>query len=682
MGSNVRLSPDEVIFSAAAGKARGEIAMTERQIEEAEEALALELMAFLQKAVAQILQQEDENEFLAWVRAEAPRSLPGLFADLPNEQAARSIAFEMGREIWNKIPLPGAGYRTRPIPRPERNEPCPCGSGQKHKKCCGAVAGHRLELPFEAEDAWTLVLAQIPQAEAAQLVGEKRIPRALLPGIAERLIDFGAAEAALALLEPLFEEPEHLDERDAPALEVLIEAYDELGLAESRERAMARLDGALRPPLRLVLWETLARSFMAEGDDGRAWEMVERVLRVDPESPVIAWVQVVLLLGENRLQEAGERAREALSWSRTRSSLSEDGLAWLQDAADDPAASRRRLVLDDLLPSVERLQKLLANIASRPIRPYDVRTDWSPDVGRLLRPLDLELVEEGWVEETILDPAAPPIGDEADWDDEEDWEDDEDEDDEDEELDYELDEFGEAWDLDDAGDEDDEDLEDPDDEELTPEAIEVWLRYLETSQASFDSLLVLSDVIDRISPLVTRRDATLRDEILGPVIRRGVAILDASLAAAPQVILPADLEENRPALEVLLASAFLLTDEPVPELEPLERLLRLDPEDRLAARSDLGTVYLWRREPQKTLDLAARFPNDEEPYLSFAKVIALRQLQRHEESLDALDDALERYPMTAEEIAESSPRVPEALLEIWEEDEELDRELRERLQRV
>jgi hypothetical protein len=56
-------------------------------------------------------------------------------------------------------------------------------------------------------------------------------------------------------------------------------------------------------------------------------------------------------------------------------------------------------------------------------------------------------------------------------------------------------------------------------------------------------------------------------------------------------------------------------------------------------------------------------------------VIALRQLQRHDESLAALDDALELYPMTGEEIAASSSRIPEAFLEIWKEDAELGREL-------
>lgn len=664
--------------------------MTERNVEEAEEALALELLGFIQAAVARILQEEEEGDFLAWVRTEAPRRLPGLFADLPNEQAARSIAFEMAREIWNKVPLPGAGYRTRPIPRPERNEPCPCGSGQKHKKCCGAIAGGRFELPFEAEDAWTLVLARLPQAEVAQLAAEKRVPRPQLPGIAERLIDFDRAETALALLEPLFEEPERLDERDASALDALIEAYDALDLEESKERAIARLDSALRPPLRLVLWEALARSFMVRGDDERAWEMVERIRGVDPESPVLCWVEVVLLLGENRLEEASGRAREALGRPRTRSGLSEEGLAWLQEAAEDPVASRRRLLFDDLLPSLERFEKILATVASRPVRPYTVQTDWNPKVGRLIPPEDLSLVEAGWVQATF-DPGEAPEDDEdePDWDDEEDdWEEEEDGETAVDEVD-EVDEEDEDWEEDD--DEDEEGLTgeasdfDAEDEELAmieedwgPETSGVWLTFLEEHPEAFDSFLVLSDLIGRVSVLAGQRDERLREELVRPLALRGVAILDASLAASPQAILPASLEENVAALEVLQAAAFL-TGEPVPDLEPLERLLRLDPDDRLAARSDLGTVYLARREPEKTLELAARFPDDDEPYLSFARVIALRQLGRHEEALAALDDALEMYPMTSEEIAQSSPHVPKALLQIWQEDAELGQELRERL---
>lgn len=37
---------------------------------------------------------------------------------------------------------------------PERNKPCPCGSGVKHKKCCGSMQKHNeREAVRKAEDA-------------------------------------------------------------------------------------------------------------------------------------------------------------------------------------------------------------------------------------------------------------------------------------------------------------------------------------------------------------------------------------------------------------------------------------------------------------------------------------------------------------------------------------------------
>lgn len=655
--------------------------MTEQRIQDVEEALAMELLSFLNESIGQILDREDEGEFLDWVRAEAPRRLPGLFADLPNEQAARAITFEMGREIWNLVPLPGAGYRPRPIPRPERNEPCPCGSGQKHKKCCGAIAGGRLEVPFQAEDAWALVLTRMPEAEVAQLAADRRVPRALLPGIAERLIDFEDAETALALLEPLFEEPERLDERDAGALDALIEAYDALDLGETRERTVARLDRTLRPPLRLALWEALARSFTVQGDFARAWEAAQRIRSADPDSPVLGWVEVVLYLVENRLAEAAERARDALARHQRRPGLGEESLALLQDTADDPAASRRRLLLDDLLPSIERFEKLLASLADRPVRPYTLQPQGT--AGRLLTPGDLEDVEAGWVEVSAFDLEEDDL-DEEDEDDEEDWEegeeDDEEEDWEDEDEEEEDEEAeGQAWEL---GDGEEEELW-PDDgieEVWAPEEAGRWLTWLEENPEAFDSLLVLSDLTDRVAALAMARDISLRQTLLAPLVARGVALLDTSLAGRPQLTLPTFQEENRLALDFLKTSAFL-GPEPPADAEPLERLLELDPDDELEVRGDLGTAYLWRREPQKTLDLAARYPDDSVPELGFAKVLALWQLGRKEDALTALDDAVGDLPDTAADLAGSKPWVPEALLEIWQnnENEELWQELRERV---
>ena len=47
---------------------------------------------------------------------------------------------DMGRALWKAI-LEARGERSEPTvaePRVGRNKPCPCGSGKKYKKCCGA----------------------------------------------------------------------------------------------------------------------------------------------------------------------------------------------------------------------------------------------------------------------------------------------------------------------------------------------------------------------------------------------------------------------------------------------------------------------------------------------------------------------------------------------------------------
>jgi hypothetical protein len=674
--------------------------MTQESIQEAEDTLALELFSFIQEAIGQILREEDETEFLAWVRAEAPRRLPGLFADLPNEQAARAVAFELGTEIWNKVPLPGAGYRPRPIPRPERNAPCPCGSGLKHKKCCGAVSIGHIELPLQAEDAWALVLAQTSEAEVAQLSGERRVPRALLPGVALRLIEMGGAEIALSLLEPLFDEPGRLEERDVPAIEALIEAYDELGLHESKEQMIARLSTTLRPALRIALWEILAQSFTSQGNAARAWQAAEELRGLDPDNPVLGSLETILLLGENRLAEASERAQDALQRHRRRPGLSDEALELLQQTVDDPTGSRRRLLLDELLPTVERFEKLLAAQADRPVRPYTVQVDDErPEVGSLVIPEDLLSVDKGWVDASLgaLDWEEGGEGEEVEWeigeDDEDEWEEDGDEDDEEDEDSIDAEglaaEQAEAdeWDLDSADDEGGLDwMDDEEDEEAeaieemwSVEGAEGWLSFLEETPQAFDSLLVLADLIRNSNALADLRDGSLRERLIRPLVQRGVAILDASLAAAPsKVLLPADLEENVFALEILQAAA-LATGAPFPDVQPMERILELDPEDHQEVRLPLALTYLAAGEPQKTLDLVDRFRHKELLFLGFAEVLALRRLDRKDEALALLDQLVENVPGIATAIALSSPSAPQALLEMWQNDEELWQELAKRM---
>ena len=120
---------------------------------------------------AQLLGVSTDSEFvhLAW-RKQHPdlRDLPfPMIADLDwverhiarpyetirTEQIARSHRYvtEVKREIGWLVERPESrSARSEPIVRPVRstpkvgrNEPCPCGSGKKYKRCCGARATRR-----------------------------------------------------------------------------------------------------------------------------------------------------------------------------------------------------------------------------------------------------------------------------------------------------------------------------------------------------------------------------------------------------------------------------------------------------------------------------------------------------------------------------------------------------------
>ena len=51
-------------------------------------------------------------------------------ADLPSEQLRLSLL----KELAEAAPAKPVGEKK---PKIGRNDPCPCGSGKKYKKCCG-----------------------------------------------------------------------------------------------------------------------------------------------------------------------------------------------------------------------------------------------------------------------------------------------------------------------------------------------------------------------------------------------------------------------------------------------------------------------------------------------------------------------------------------------------------------
>jgi preprotein translocase subunit SecA len=81
-----------------------------------------------------------------WVRQEA---LARIWAGQSTEHAAATSAYDAQREAALEMSQRSqmadegeAAVKTivRETPKVGRNDPCPCGSGKKYKKCCGARA--------------------------------------------------------------------------------------------------------------------------------------------------------------------------------------------------------------------------------------------------------------------------------------------------------------------------------------------------------------------------------------------------------------------------------------------------------------------------------------------------------------------------------------------------------------
>lgn len=198
-------------------------------MDQEQEGVALNMfLRILKEAVRQILHLQNGEAFLSWMRAEATRRFPEVFAGLP-ERVRRALATELGRQIWNATPIPRRNFRPMPLPRPKASDPCPCRSGRIHERCCAAappVPGLTPEL------MWALVAGELPLEAAAVLAEEGGIPRPYLGIVARRLVEAGQPFRAQRFLERLFEEPEVLDRRDMDTMDALLEAYEKLNLNE------------------------------------------------------------------------------------------------------------------------------------------------------------------------------------------------------------------------------------------------------------------------------------------------------------------------------------------------------------------------------------------------------------------------------------------------------------------
>lgn len=239
----------------------------------------------------------------------------------------RAVGVWMARALWDATPLPWAGFERRPLPKPARNDACPCGSGKKFKRCCLRTLPRLPEV--DPASATALLLTRLGKADRER--ARRQGPAELRYELALRELDAEHPGSAKTLLLELLEAPRLDTALACSAVQALTECYRTLGQHRAGiERLGAFLEARSRP-LRSAAHESIAVLELDSGHPDQARAAVRRALREDPENLLAGLLDIELDIDAG----AHERVRAALEHWRP------------------IAAERASPVLDSLLAELE-----------------------------------------------------------------------------------------------------------------------------------------------------------------------------------------------------------------------------------------------------------------------------------------------------------------------------------------
>lgn len=567
-----------------------------------------ELFGLLAACAKALMNSADAKTFLDWIAEAGPALAPRIAATIDPSTGPPGLAFRaFGVAIYNAMPLPGAGFRPRPISTPGRNDPCSCGSGHKYKHCCLPLAGI---LDLHGYDMLRHVLDVLPEKVFVTLP-ESAVDVIAVYDTARQWHDEGDAERAAALLEPWFAADRELKGKLEPLFDQLMDSYLALGRERKRERLLGEVIARGDRGLRAAAMQRRATMLADRGRTEDAWAAFREAQREDLDNPSLAPLELTLLLSRGETERARERARFWIArLERSRDPELADLIAFLRQVAADPAAAMAQ-ASRDMNPDLDRLAGLFGLAPA--IEPHD-SIERSGTEGALKADRGLATVELRW---RSIFPQTKPS------------------------LTATQHDFTGMWD-----------------------DVQPWLGFLEQNPLAWQSFDVLDDLAMAVDALASLGTDTA---VLEPLLERGVALLKANLnaAGALNATLPWGWLENRPALRMLAHLAFraqYATDGAVANprfVELAELLIALNPNDNHGVREHLAGAYLARGAPEEALALAERYPDDFSG-MTLNRILALYRLGRRGDALQALHTAARDHAVAIKMLLAVDPKEPRA----------------------
>ena len=561
--------------------------------------------------------QADPEAFLDWMREFAPQIAPAAFP-FPSDHDKAVAAYWLGVSLWNATPLADNHYRPRPLPPPQRNQPCPCGSGRKFKHCCRDVV-KTLELPNEM--IWALMLENRSDKHWLREAADGRLPVDARLALAFYFHEKDRMRSLIKLLDPeLLKAGAKLDSRLAPAVDLLCDAYDATYRTDRKKRQLLQqLSNHPNRALRAEANQRLAAWLEDQGDLDGAWQALQEAIRAEPNNPGSAVLEITLLCARGESARAGQRAD---FWYRRLLPLAEEmpeALAFLERARREPCAVFREFGKASVDRDLARLIEWIGTIQPRELPDYawtaieiDEADDAMCGAHELEKPTSLIDTEEAWMAVVPLD---KPFS--IDW----------------------L----------------------PDGSEFAWEQPGDWLDWLARHPEAADSLGIIDDLV---SLILSRPDGELpwvRDKALEPLLDRALAILEQSQKSASNgATLPWPIDTNRPALRLLTrAIAYSLDGFASHErISLMHWYLQLNPNDNHGWRAPLVNALLKDGKDPEALALIDRYPDDVHPEIVYGRVLALYRSGAKGRALTALAEARDSLPLVLDFLARDTVRRP------------------------
>lgn len=560
-----------------------------------------ELGFLFDSAARRILRDESPADFMAWFQLYAPQIAPRFISQLPDDAVfRRGFLTQFARILWNKTPLPGNRFQPHPIPKPERNQPCLCGSGKKYKHCCHALESLEQGLP---EFSMLLHVLEIVPAKQFADLPFSHLNLDELAYVANTWMSNGRAKEAAKLLEGLFADWAKLDERAEPALYCLLDCYDRLNNPLKKKRLLERGMAAPNKALRASAMQRQCSILADRGEYDLAWTLFQQAQRLAPDDPSLSHLEILIL----KSQGEHARARERAGFWIARLSKDPTGqyaglIEFLRQATDDLSGSMLN-VLQDNHPGLRRFVDLLTRLPA-PACHYTLNPAEN-SAGPLDPDAALQRLFPQWepYSHALLE-SSPAIN----------WRD------------------------------------------RLP-----WLTWLEKNPLAWQSFEILLDIVEALNETEPRING-MEDDVVLPLLLRAEALLRLVIGRhhAEGQMLEWGWHENRPALGLLAHLAHYLAahDNQERAIDLMEWcVLTLNPHDNQGLRDPLIHHYLRVKRIDEALRLAARYPDDL-PAMQYGGILALYMAGKIGEATRQLKQTASAYPEIASMLLSANPRRP------------------------